>query len=65
VEKEYDLSSLVSQGFDEHRTGKDLWGLLRPRLRMLLTMRREWGSIDGVYGHSDSTFGQVRVHHYS
>jgi hypothetical protein len=63
-EMHYDLSSLVSSGFDEHRTGKDLWDLLRPRLRMLLTMRREWGNIDDIYGHTDSTFGQVPVPWY-
>jgi hypothetical protein len=61
-QKEVDLSSLVANGFDEQRSGKDLWALLRPRLRMLLTMRKDWGNIDDIYGHSDSSFGQVRVH---
>lgn len=60
-QRNVDLSSLVEQGFDEQRSGKDLWGLLRPRLRMMMTMRRDWGNIDDVYGHADSSFGQVRV----
>ena len=62
VEKDVNLSSLVANGFDEERSGADLWALLRPRLRMLLTMRRDWGNIEDVYGHSASSFGQVPVH---
>lgn len=61
-QKEINLSSLVAAGFDEQRSGKDLWALLRPRLRMMLTMRKDWGNIEDIYGHSDSSFGQVRFH---
>jgi|EP01046_Picozoa_sp_COSAG06_P036708 hypothetical protein len=31
---------------------------------MLLTMRRDWGNIDDVYGHCDSDFGQVELKWY-
>ena len=61
-QKEVNLSSMVANGFDEQRSGKDLWALLRPRLRMMLTMRKDWGNIEDIYGHSDSSFGQVRFH---
>lgn len=59
IKKSFDIGTLVSQGFNEHRNGKDLWNLLQPRLKMLLAMRRDWGNIDDIYGHSDSSFGQV------
>lgn len=38
------------------RSGADLWDLLRSRMKMLLTMRRDWGDLDDVYGHFESDF---------
>ena len=37
--------------------GKEAWSLLRPRLGLLLTARRDWGTINDVYGHCESFYG--------
>jgi hypothetical protein len=55
---------VIESGFNGTRPGNDLWILLRKRLRMLLTMRRDWGNVDDVYGHCESDFGQVDVPWY-
>jgi hypothetical protein len=55
---------VIESGFNRTRPGSDLWSLLRRRLRMLLTMRRDWGNIDDVYGHCESDFGQVDLPWY-
>lgn len=36
-------SEVVKSGFTRTRPGPDLWRLLRKRIRMLLTMRHDWG----------------------
>lgn len=57
-------TDIIQSGFSSTRSGDELWKLMRKRLRMLLTMRRDWGNIDDVYGHCDSDFGQVDVAWY-
>ena len=40
------------------RSGKKLWRMLKGRLNMLVTMRRDWGNVDDFYGNMESQFGQ-------
>ena len=47
-----DLKGLIMR--DEKRTGADLWALLRPRIKLLLVMRRDWGDISDIYGIAPS-----------
>jgi hypothetical protein len=49
--KTYNAMQLMQDGFMDTRRGGELWSLLRSRLRMMITMRRDWGAIDDVYGH--------------
>ena len=46
--KMFDVQQLISSGFSTTRTGAELWDLMRNRVKMLLTMRRDWGNIDDV-----------------
>lgn len=62
--KTFDVQQLITSGFHTARTGSELWGLLRKRIKMLLAMRRDWGNIDDVYGHCDSNFGQIEMKWY-
>jgi hypothetical protein len=34
----------------EHRSGKELWNWLKPRLRSLVMLQKQWGSVHDVYG---------------
>ena len=47
---------MLDEGFADTRDGKYLWQLLRPRIRVLMNMRRDWGDIDDVYGHPESKY---------
>jgi hypothetical protein len=49
---------LLDEGFADTRSGKDLWQLLKPRVRVLMTMRRDWGDINDVYGHPESKYNE-------
>ena len=53
--KEYATHELVSRA-DTHRPAKELCQMLKGRLMLLTTMRREWGKLDDVYGHYESDF---------
>ena len=33
-----------------HRSGKELWDFLRPRLGILVRMQRQWGGVQDIYG---------------
>ena len=48
------------------RTAKQLWGFLRPRLRLLVEMQKKFGSIHGIYltNRSDSLFEQKPIPKY-
>ena len=37
------------------RNGKQLWDILRPRLKMLVKMQTEWGSVNELYDSSSSS----------
>jgi len=52
------LGSVVAAG--PARTaysGLQAWSLLRPRLQLLLTAKRDWGTISDVYGQCGSFYG--------
>jgi hypothetical protein len=46
------------------RSGKELFALLRPRLQLLSTARRDWGTISDVYGHCESNYTNVPLPWY-
>ena len=52
----YNALQMMNQGFMDTRKGLELWSLLRSRLRMMMTMRRDWGNIDDVYGHCQTEY---------
>eukprot|EP01048_Picozoa_sp_COSAG05_P014941 COSAG05_NODE_1744_length_4158_cov_8.451589_2_plen_249_part_00 len=44
------------------RTGKELWAFLRPRLKLLVYLEKEWGSMHTVYGTKQiSAFESTQV----
>lgn len=44
------------------RSGKELWAFLRPRLRLLVQLQHQWGSMHEVYGsHNVSLFENTQV----
>jgi Ca2+-binding EF-hand superfamily protein len=49
-----DVDKMLREGFTSTRSGSILWDLLRPRLKVIMTMRKVWGDIDDVYGHPES-----------
>ena len=38
------------------RSGKQLWAFLRPRLKMVVAMQEQWGTIHQLYGKTSSLF---------
>ena len=36
-------------GVDYHRSGTELWGFLRPRLKFIVELQKEWGNIHQLY----------------
>eukprot|EP01047_Picozoa_sp_COSAG01_P054855 COSAG01_NODE_6043_length_3882_cov_3.851042_9_plen_88_part_00 len=38
--RQFDISQLTENRILQRRTGADLWQLMRPRIKLLLTMRR-------------------------
>eukprot|EP01043_Picozoa_sp_COSAG02_P026259 COSAG02_NODE_1507_length_12231_cov_56.431751_4_plen_780_part_00 len=49
-------------GRHRKRTGKQLWEFLRPRLKLLVQLQQQWGSMHDVYGtHTASLFENVQV----
>jgi hypothetical protein len=57
--QQFDISALTAKQMLKKRSGKDLWALLRPRIKLLITMRRDWGTLSHIYGHCDSDYGQL------
>lgn len=47
-------------GVDYHRSGKDLWSYLRPRLKFIVELQKEWGNVHELYpSRGDSLFEEV------
>jgi len=38
-----------------------MWDFLRPRLRLMAAMKKEWGGLHDVYGHTESLFGEPPI----
>jgi Ca2+-binding EF-hand superfamily protein len=51
----------TSANQDGQRTGKQLWAYLRPRLRMLVQMAKNWGEISELYTSHAHSLHQDRV----
>ena len=46
----------------EKRSGVELWDFLRPRLKLLVKLQAQWGSMHDVYGtHNVSLFENTQV----
>lgn len=61
--KAFDTRDLVNNKRVQ-RPAKELWQLLSTRMRLLITMRREWGKLDDVYGHHESDFNSTPLQWY-
>jgi Ca2+-binding EF-hand superfamily protein len=47
-------------GVDYHRSGRELWAYLRPRLKFIVQLQTEWGSVHELYpSRGDSLFDEV------
>ena len=46
------------------RDAHGLWNFLNPRLRLMAAMRKEWGELHDVYGHTESMFGEPPIPKY-
>ena len=60
------VGGFFGQG-NHRRSGKELWDFLRPRLNLLVTVQKQWGSLHDVYGKDQvSRFeGMVQVLHHT
>ena len=47
-------------GVDFHRSGRELWSYLRPRLKFIVELQKEWGNVHNLYpSRRDSVFEDV------
>lgn len=45
----------------KQRPAPDLWNFLRPRLWVMAAMKKEWGDLHDIYGHTESLFGEPPI----
>lgn len=48
-------------GTTRSRTGSELWNFLTPRLRVMAAMKKEWGDLHDIYGHTESLFAEPPI----
>eukprot|EP01043_Picozoa_sp_COSAG02_P000279 COSAG02_NODE_5_length_66751_cov_63.939148_25_plen_841_part_00 len=64
--REIVIDLLVEQkgtpGVDYHRSGRELWAYLRPRLKFIVELQKEWGNVHELYpSRGDSLFEEVAL----
>jgi hypothetical protein len=63
TKKEFDTGKLFAVTHIQ-RPATELWNMLSARMKLLITMRRDWGKLDDVYGHHESDFKAIPLAWY-